>query len=95
MASILPNKLATYLPAEYLPNLPMIYADITTQSSYPTGSPTRLATQHAYGDAQKGSLIAATTVLALGVVSVLMWLDIKVIGNKQTKGTVVWIFWSS
>ncbi|KAL3418481.1 siderophore iron transporter mirb [Phlyctema vagabunda] len=86
--SILPNRLAEYLPAEDLPNLFMIYADITTQLSYPPGSPTRLAVQHAYGDAQRGLLIAATVIWALGIVAVLIWRDIKVIGIKQTKGTV-------
>ena len=86
--SILPNKLAEYLPAEDLPNLFMIYADITTQLSYPPGSPTRLAIQHAYGDAQRGLLTAATVVWALGVVAVLIWRDIKVIGIRQTKGIV-------
>ena len=87
--NILPNKLALYLPAEDLPNIVMIYADITTQLSYSVGSPTRLAIQHAYGDAQRSLLTAATTVWVLGVVAVLMWRDIKVIGIKQTKGTVV------
>ncbi|PVH89957.1 MFS general substrate transporter [Cadophora sp. DSE1049] len=87
--NILPNKLAQYLPAEDLPNLIMIYADITTQLTYPIGSPTRLAIQHTYGDAQRSLLIAATTVWVLAVLAVLMWRDIKVIGIKQTKGTVV------
>lgn len=85
---ILPKKLAEYLPADELPNLLLIYEDITTQLSYPAGSPTRLAIQHAYGDAQRGLLVAGTAVWALGIVSVLMWRDIKVIGIKQTKGCV-------
>jgi hypothetical protein len=85
---ILPKKLTAYLPPEDLPNLPMIYADITTQLSYPPGSPTRMAIPHAYGDAQRGRLIARSAVWALGFVAVFMWKDIKVIGMKQTKGRV-------
>ncbi|KUJ15350.1 MFS general substrate transporter [Mollisia scopiformis] len=85
---ILPKKLALYLPAEELPNLVMIYGDLTTQLSYPPGSPTRLAIQHAYGDAQKLLVIAGTAVWVLGFLAVFMWRDIKVTGIKQTKGTV-------
>jgi hypothetical protein len=80
--AILPEKLAEYLPAEDLPNLLLIYEDLTTQLSYPVGSPTRLTIQHAYGDTQRGLLIAGTTIWALGFVAVLMWRDIKGIGIK-------------
>ena len=86
---IFPKKLAEYLPASELPNLFSIYEDITVQLSYPVGSPTRLAIQHAYGDAQKMMLIAGTAVWAVGLVGVVMWRDIKLIGIKQTKGHVV------
>lgn len=85
---ILPKRLALYLPAEDLPNLVLIYADITTQLSYPVGSPTRLAIQHAYGDTQQYLLIAGIAIWVLGVVGTLMWRDINVIGIKQTKGHV-------
>jgi MFS family permease len=86
---VFPNKLAEYLPASELPNLPLIYEDITTQLSYPMGSPTRLAIQHAYGDAQKMLLIAGTAVWTLGLVAVFIWRDIKVTGIKQVKGLVI------
>ena len=86
---ILPKRLAEYLPAEELPNLPLIYADITTQLLYPMGSPTRMAIQRAYGDAQMRMLIAGTAVWVVGLGAVLMWRDIKIIGIKQTKGHVV------
>ena len=86
---ILPKRLAEYLPAEELPNLPLIYADITTQLLYPVGSPTRIAIQHAYGDAQMRMLIAGTAVWVVGLGAVVVWRDIKVIGIKQTKGHVV------
>ena len=85
---VLPKKLAEYLPALELPNLPTIYENITVQLSYPVGSPARIAIQHAYGDAQMLMLIAGTSVWAVGVVAVVMWRDIRVIGIKQTKGHV-------
>ena len=85
---VFPKKLVEYLPASELPNLLTIYADITTQLSYPVGSPARVAIQHAYGDAQKSMLIAGTAVWVLGLVAVVMWRDIRVIGIKQTKGHV-------
>ena len=84
----LPNKLAEYLPVGELPNLLLIYKDINTQLSYPVGSPTRIAIQHAYGDAQMRLLIAGTAVWVLGLVAVIVWRDIRVIGMKQTKGHV-------
>ena len=85
---VLPNRLAEYLPASELPNLLLIYEDITTQLSYPVGSSTRIAIQHAYGEAQKMILIAGTAVWAVGIVAVIMWRDIRVIGIKQTRGHV-------
>lgn len=87
--SVFPNRLAKYLPASELPNLLLIYEDIMTQLSYPVGSPARIAIQHAYGDAQTKLLIAGTAIWVLGIVAVMMWRDIKIIGIKQTKGHVV------
>jgi hypothetical protein len=83
---IMPKRLMEYLPAEDLPNLLMIYGDLTTQLSYPIGSSTRLAIQHAYGDAQLRLLTVGTAVWAVAVIGVLMWRNIDVIGIKQTKG---------
>lgn len=85
---VFPKKLAEYLPASELPNLLLIYADITTQLSYAVGSPARIAIQRAYGDAQMLLLIAGTAVWAVGIVAVVLWRDIRVIGIKQTKGHV-------
>lgn len=84
----IPQKLMEYLPAEELPNLLQIYADINTQLSYPLGSPTRIAIQHAYGDAQLRMLAAGTGVWVIGLIGVLLWRDINVIGIKQNKGHV-------
>ncbi|GKU05920.1 siderophore iron transporter mirb [Fusarium langsethiae] len=84
----IPRKLAEYLPAEDIPNLPIIAADIVTQLSFPVGSPTRLAIQHAYGDAHKLLFIAGTVVWALGFLGTAMWKNINIKNIKQTKGRV-------
>ncbi|CAM1509773.1 Fc.00g001080.m01.CDS01 [Cosmosporella sp. VM-42] len=85
---IFPRRLMKYLPAEELPNLNKIYANISTQLSYPIGSETRIAIQHAYGDAQIRMLAVGTGVWAAGFIGVLIWRDINVIGIKQSKGHV-------
>lgn len=86
--SVFPRKLGEYLPTSELSNLPMIYADLTTQLSYPLGSKTRIAIQHAYGDAQMMMLVAGTAVWVLGAIGVIMWRDTNVIGITQTRGHV-------
>lgn len=86
---VFPKKLAEYLPPESQGNLTSIYGDIKVQMSYPMGSPTRDAINHAYGDAQKTMLIAATAVQAISFVAVYMWRDIKVKEFKQVKGLVI------
>ncbi|PTB36956.1 uncharacterized protein TrAFT101_007184 [Trichoderma asperellum] len=85
----MPGKLAEYLPAADQENLLLIYESLPTQLSFPIGSPERIAIQQAYGDVQQRLMIAGTAVWAIGLVSVLMWRDIKVINIKQTKGQVV------
>lgn len=87
-SDVMPKKLAEYLPAEELPNLPMIAMDIVTQLSYPVGSPTRIAIQRAYGDTHKHLFTAGTVAWVLGVVGVMLWKNINVIPIKQTKGRV-------
>ncbi|MCJ1385507.1 hypothetical protein MMC17_008630 [Xylographa soralifera] len=83
------TKLAEYLPTEALPDLASIYGDLTTQLTYPVGSATRIAIQHAYGDAQKMMLIAGTAIWAIGFVATFVWRDINVKGIKQVKGNVI------
>lgn len=85
---IIPNRLMEYLPTEELPNLLMIYGDLTVQLSYPMGSAARLAIQHAYGDAMLRLLAIGTGIWAIGAVGVLMWKDINVKSMKQVKGNV-------
>lgn len=87
--STFPTALAKYLPAEDLPNLEAIYADINTQLLYPVGTPTRIAIQHAYGDAQKMMLIAGTAIWVVGFIATFAWRDIDVRTIKQVKGNVV------
>jgi MFS family permease len=87
--NVFPKRLAVYLPAEELPNLLMVYADINTQLSYEMGSPARVAIQHAYSDAQKDMVIAATAVWALGLAAVFSWRDINISTIKQLRGHVV------
>lgn len=77
-----------YLPAEDMPNLLMIYGDITTQLSFPEGSPTRLAIQRAYGDAMLRLLGASLGIWILGAAGVLLWKNINVKNIKQSKGQV-------
>lgn len=48
---VFPKKLGEYLPAKDLPDSDKIYANISTQLSYPIGSETRITIQHAYGNA--------------------------------------------
>jgi MFS family permease len=83
-----PKALMKHIPPDEMSNIEMIYMDIMTQLSYPVGSPTRIAIQQAYGDAQKYLFIAATAVWALGIAGTLMWRDIDLKGIKQTKGRV-------
>ncbi|KAM0324352.1 hypothetical protein ACHAQA_008133 [Verticillium albo-atrum] len=85
---VFPKRLAEYLPREELPNLPRIYANLSTQLSYPIGSETRIAIQHAYEDGQMWMLAVGTAVWIVGLIGVMMWRDINVIGIKQNKGHV-------
>lgn len=86
---VFPDKLREYLPPESQGNLTEIYGDLTVQASYPWGSPTRIAINKAYGDAQKMMVIASTAVLAVGVVAICFWRDIKIKDFKQVKGRVI------
>ena len=86
---VFPKKLVEYLPAESQGNFTSIYGDLTMQLSYPVGSATRIAIQDAYGEAQKMMIIAATAVLAIAVVCVCLWRDIKVKDFRQVTGNVI------
>ena len=70
---VFPKRLAAYLPAESQGDLLTIYADLTTQLSYPKGTETRAAIERAYGDSQRWMAISSTLVLIIAIGSVLMW----------------------
>ncbi|KAL2024855.1 hypothetical protein VTK56DRAFT_3554 [Thermocarpiscus australiensis] len=86
---VFPARLAEYLPPESQGNLTAIVGSLPVQLSYPVGSPTRTAIQHAYGDAQRIMIIASTVLQVISLVSVIVWRDIKVKDFKQVKGLVV------
>ncbi|OKL61199.1 hypothetical protein UA08_03149 [Talaromyces atroroseus] len=88
-SGVFPEKLANYLPTTAQSNLAEIYGSITVQSSYPVGSQTRTAINHAYGDTQRLMLITATCLHILTWGSVLFWEDVDVRKIKQVKGLVL------
>lgn len=75
---VFPKKLAEYLPAESKKDVAKIVASLTTQLSYPLGSPVRLAIDNAYGDAQRIMMIAATCLLIGTIFTVALWRDLRV-----------------
>lgn len=85
-----PKRLMEYLPTEVSSNTTefnLIYEDITTQLGY-LGTPAGDAIVRSYGDAQRLMCAAATGILALGLVAILMWRNIDTRARKQVKGTV-------
>ena len=87
-SDVLPSRLRQYLPTEEMPDLHKIFGDLAKQLSYPIGSPTRIAIQHAYEDAMSRLLIVSTCIWVLGAVGVLMWRNINVKEIQQSKGHV-------
>lgn len=81
--SIFRRKLMEFVPIEELPNVVKIYADLSTQLSYPIGSEARIAIQHAYEDTQGKLLAIAMAVWAGGFMAVVMWRNINVININQ------------
>ncbi|KAI1343243.1 major facilitator superfamily domain-containing protein [Xylariaceae sp. FL0016] len=86
---IMPGKLRKYLPASAQGDLATIYSDITVQSSYPIGSPTRDGINQAYAATQKLMLIAATSMYSITWVSTMMWESINVKTIEQFTGAVM------
>ena len=83
---IFPEKLLQLLPASALPDFADIYGSLTTQTSFPKGSPTRNAIDRAYGDTQRLMLITATCLYSITLVSVLFWRNVNVKEIKQISG---------
>ena len=86
---VFPRKLAKYLPAETQPDLMLIYGDIDKQTSYPKGSPTRIAIEAAYGDAQMYMAIVATAVLIIAFGAVLMWRGKSLIPSSRLSAQIL------
>ena len=84
-----PEALAKNLPESAQANLTQIYGSLVVQLSYPLGTPERIAIQKSYGEAQRYMLIAATSILVLGLAGTAMWRDLKVKDNKQVRGLVI------
>ncbi|SMR63100.1 unnamed protein product [Zymoseptoria tritici ST99CH_3D1] len=76
------------LPELAVGNATLIYADLTTQLSYPVGSAERIAIQESYGYAQTRMLAAGVGVMALCFVWVLMLRNLDLSKKGQTKGMV-------
>lgn len=85
---MLPKKLVAYLPADQLQNLTDIYGSIDTQLSYPLGSPTRLAIQHAYSDTQVVLVATSVGLWVIGIIGILLWRNIDTRNVQQVKGHV-------
>ncbi|KAI0470107.1 hypothetical protein GGR56DRAFT_152962 [Xylariaceae sp. FL0804] len=86
---IMPGKLAKYLPASAQGDLATIYSDITVQSSYPVGSPTRNGINQAYTATQKLMLIASVCMYSITWASTFMWESINVKKIDQINGAVM------
>ncbi|CAG9954865.1 unnamed protein product [Clonostachys rosea f. rosea IK726] len=84
-----PIKLLEYLPLEDQESYLDIYSSLVVQTGYPVGSPTRIAIQHAYSDAQKMMCIAGTALWVAGAASVAIWRNTDVRTIKQVKGQVI------
>lgn len=83
-----PHALEMYLPSSAMSDFDMIYNDIETQLSYPKGSDTRTAIQHAYSYAQTRMLAVGCGIMALGFIWTLLIKNINVSKNPQVKGMV-------
>ena len=80
---IFPVKLAKNLPADAQPSLMKIYGDLTVQSGYAWGTPTRDAINLSYSETQRLMLVAATCIYFLVLVSVVGWQNVDVRKQKQ------------
>ncbi|KAF2124081.1 hypothetical protein P153DRAFT_371379 [Dothidotthia symphoricarpi CBS 119687] len=80
---VFPVRLAMYLPAESQADLALIYGDVTVQSSYAVGSPTRDAINRSYAETQRYMLIGGTCVYATLLFSIAMWQNVDVKKMKQ------------
>lgn len=80
---VFPEKLMENLPASAMDKFAEIYGDISVQSSYPIGSPTRDAINKSYGQAQRYMLISAVCIYIITWGSVFFWENVDVRKQKQ------------
>ena len=80
---VFPARLMANLPADAINDFKTIYGDLTAQSSYPMGSPTRDAINLSYGQAQRYMLISAVCLYSVTWVSVALWQNVDVRKTKQ------------
>ena len=66
-----------------------IFASLKEQLAYAVGSPEREAIVRAYQDVQKVQTIAATCIVAVSTIFVVIWRDVNLGERKQTKGRVL------
>ncbi|KAL3423117.1 siderophore iron transporter [Phlyctema vagabunda] len=86
---IFPKKLGKFLPAESQGDLASIYGDLTVQSSYALGSPTRDAINKSYSETQRLMIITAVCLYSITWGSTLMWEDINVKNIKPWAGLLI------
>jgi hypothetical protein len=84
--TIVPRKLAEYLPADKIHETEAIYATIEKQLSYAWSTPERQAIVRAYGDAQRLMLIAGTCALVPCFLWVYMLKNYRLSEHKERKG---------
>lgn len=80
--STFPKYLARNLPPSAQPNVMAIYSDITMQLSYAIGSPERSAISLSYCQAMQKLFIAGTSITTVGVISTLLWRNLRVSTEK-------------
>lgn len=80
---VFPARLMQNLPTDALSDFTNIYGDMTVQSSYPIGSPTRDAINLSYSQTQRYMLIAATCIYSIAWASVALWENVDVRKQKQ------------
>ncbi|KAJ5579661.1 Siderochrome iron transporter 2 [Penicillium hispanicum] len=83
------SALRSHLPDNLKDQAETVYmGGITTQLTYPLGSPIRDAAAYAWGWSQRQNCIASTCILVLGIPAILMWKNFNV-DKQQNKGTVL------
>lgn len=84
----LPAALEAALPESEKANAAKIYGSLKVQLEFEWGSEARMAIIKAYAMAQERMTIAATSVLVLTFVCIVVWRDYKIKDMKNVKGMV-------